>query len=159
MAKEDYYDVLGVPRGASDEEIKKAYRKLARKYHPDVNQDPGAEDRFKVINEAYAVLGDPERRAQYDQFGHAAFDDMGPGGFGGFGGFGFEDLETYSANSSEVGLAPVNPTGPKGEPICGMKWWYLLNKLPLVWKRISPSPVPKSASTAMATRQNQALPS
>ena len=92
MAKEDYYDVLGVPRVASDEEIKKAYRKLARKYHPDVNQDPGAEDRFKVINEAYAVLGDPERRAQYDQFGHAAFDDMGPGGFGGFGGFGFEDL-------------------------------------------------------------------
>lgn len=95
MAKEDYYDVLGVPRGASDEEIKKAYRRLARKYHPDVNKDPGAEERFKVINEAYSVLGDPERRAQYDQFGHAAFEDMGQGGFGGFdfGGFGgFEDL-------------------------------------------------------------------
>lgn len=95
MAKRDYYDVLGVPRNASDEEIKKAYRKLARRLHPDVNKEPDAEEKFKEINEAYAVLGDPERRQQYDQFGHAAFDQMGKGGFGGFedfGGFGFDDL-------------------------------------------------------------------
>lgn len=93
MAKEDYYDILGVPRGASDDEVKKAYRGLARKLHPDVNQEPGSEEKFKTINEAYSVLGDPERRAKYDQFGHAAFDNAAQGGFGDFGGFGgFEDL-------------------------------------------------------------------
>ena len=94
MAKRDYYEVLGVSRDASEEEIKKAYRRLARKYHPDVNKSEGAEERFKEINEAYAVLGDQERRAKYDQFGHAAFEGgADQGGFGGFGGFpGFEDL-------------------------------------------------------------------
>ncbi|NLL88354.1 MAG: molecular chaperone DnaJ [Firmicutes bacterium] len=95
MAKQDYYEILGVPRDASQEEIKKAYRRLARQYHPDVNKEPGAEERFKDINEAYRVLGDPETRSQYDQFGHAAFENGGFGqGFGGFGdfGFGFEDL-------------------------------------------------------------------
>ena len=70
MAIPDYYKILGVPRGASDEEIKKAYRKLARKYHPDLNPgDKTAEARFKEIQEAYAVLSDPKKRAQYDQFG------------------------------------------------------------------------------------------
>lgn len=94
MAKRDYYEILGVARDASDEDIKKAYRRLARKYHPDVNKSADAEERFKEINEAYAVLSDPERRAKYDQFGHAAFEGgAGQGGAGGFGGFGgFEDL-------------------------------------------------------------------
>lgn len=83
--KRDYYEVLGVSRNASQEEIKKAYRELAKKYHPDVN--PGnkeAEARFKEASEAYAVLGDEQKRAQYDQFGHAAFDGQGGFGSGGF---------------------------------------------------------------------------
>ena len=84
--KRDYYEVLGIAKGASDAEIKKAYRKLAKKYHPDAN--PGnkeAEEKFKEIGEAYEVLSDPQKKAQYDQFGHAAFEQGG--GFGGGGGF------------------------------------------------------------------------
>ncbi len=89
MAKQDYYEVLGVSKGAQVDDIKKAYRRLAREYHPDVNKDPGAEDKFKEINEAYKVLSDGERKAKYDQYGHAAFENGGPGqgGFGDFGGF------------------------------------------------------------------------
>lgn len=89
--KRDYYEVLGVDRTSSTEQIKKAYRKLAMKYHPDVNKEPGAEDRFKEINEAYEVLSDETKRKNYDMYGFAGVDSSfgGAGGFnaGGFGGF------------------------------------------------------------------------
>jgi molecular chaperone DnaJ len=93
--KRDYYEVLGVERTAGEEEIKKAYRRLAVQFHPDRNPgDKQAEEKFKEINEAYQVLSDPEKRSQYDRFGHAAF--QGPQGAGGFGGFdfsqGFEEV-------------------------------------------------------------------
>ncbi|MCI8465086.1 MAG: molecular chaperone DnaJ [Lachnospiraceae bacterium] len=84
-SKRDYYEVLGVPKDADDGALKKAYRALAKKYHPDTNQgNPEAEAKFKEASEAYAVLSDPDKRRQYDQFGHAAFEGGGAGGFGGF---------------------------------------------------------------------------
>ena len=106
--KRDYYEVLGVDKNAEDKTIKSAFRKLAKKYHPDVNKEPHAAEKFKEAQEAYAVLSDPDKRKQYDQFGHAAFDQMNGGagydfsafdfgdifseifgsGFGGYGGFG-----------------------------------------------------------------------
>jgi curved DNA-binding protein len=85
VASEDYYEALGVPRDASAEDIRRAYRALARRYHPDINKEPGAEDRFKEMSEAYEVLRDPEKRARYDRFG--ARNGAGAGGAGGFGGF------------------------------------------------------------------------
>jgi len=90
-SKRDYYEVLGVSRQASQVEIKTSFRRLARKYHPDVSHEPDAEARFKEINEAYEVLGDPEKRAQYDRFGHAGV--SGPNGFGGGAGFGADFVD------------------------------------------------------------------
>ena len=88
--KRDYYEVLGVDKGADDATLKKAYRKLAKKYHQDMNPgDKEAEAKFKEATEAYGVLSDPDKRRQYDQFGHAAFENGGGGGAGGFGGFDF----------------------------------------------------------------------
>jgi len=101
MPPRDYYEILGLPRSASPDDIKSAFRKLARQYHPDVSQEPDAEERFKEINEAYAVLSEPDKRAAYDRFGHAGVQNMGGVPdftvdfadlfeelFGGFGGFG-----------------------------------------------------------------------
>lgn len=86
MAKRDYYEVLGVPKNADENELKRAYRAMARKYHPDVNpNNPEAAEKFKELNEAYQVLSDPKKRQMYDQFGHSGVDGQGFGGFEGFG--------------------------------------------------------------------------
>ena len=88
--KRDYYEVLGVQKGSSDDEIKRAYRKLAKKYHPDLNpDDASAEANFKEVNEAYEVLSDSSKRSRYDQFGHAGVDPSSGGGYGG-GAAGFD---------------------------------------------------------------------
>ena len=99
----DYYETLGVSKNASDAEIKSAFRKLAKQYHPDLNKEEGAEAKFKEINEAYTVLSDEQKRKQYDQFGHDAYTQGasqggfgGAGGFGGFGGFNAEDIDLGS---------------------------------------------------------------
>lgn len=93
MSKQDYYEVLGVGRDVSEKELKRAYRKVAAKYHPDRNPDnKDAETKFKEASEAYEVLSDAEKRQAYDQYGHAAFEQGGAGGAGGFGGGGFGDI-------------------------------------------------------------------
>src|SRR3954462_1886455 len=92
MSKRDYYDILGVAKGADADEIKKAYRKMAIKYHPDKNQgDKEAEEKFKEAAEAYEVLSSPEKKQRYDQFGHAA-NAAGASGGGGYGGMNMEDI-------------------------------------------------------------------
>ena len=92
MDKKDYYEVLGVSKTASGDEIKSAFRKLAKKYHPDVSKEENAAEKFKEVQEAYAVLSDENKRRQYDQFGHSAFTDAS-GGFSGFDGFDFSGME------------------------------------------------------------------
>ena len=96
--KRDYYEVLGVSKNASDDEIKSAFRKLAKKYHPDINKDPDAPEKFKEAQEAYAVLSDKNKRSQYDQFGHAAF--SGANGFGGAGGA--YDFSGFDINLDDI---------------------------------------------------------
>jgi molecular chaperone DnaJ len=111
MPRTDYYDVLRVPRAASQEEIKRAFRQLAREYHPDVNKDPSAADRFKVINEAYQVLGDPERRARYDR-GDFVAAGRPDGRAGPFGAGPFEDLFDMFFGQA-TGARPGTEPGPE----------------------------------------------
>jgi molecular chaperone DnaJ len=111
--KRDYYEVLGISRTATEVEIKKAYRTVARKYHPDVNKDPDAEERFKEANEAHEVLSNAERRAAYDRYGHAAFNGAGgnggdPFGFGGTGGF----ADLFESFFSGAAGGQRRPSGP-----------------------------------------------
>lgn len=123
MAKRDFYEVLGVERGASEADLKKAYRRLAMKYHPDRNPgDKEAEDKFKEANEAYEVLSDASKRAAYDQYGHAGVDpNMGGGAGAGFGGASFSDIfgdvfsdffgcKTCNGSGAKPGTTPVTCT-------------------------------------------------
>lgn len=115
MAEKDYYDILGVSKDASDDEIKHAYRKLSKKWHPDINKAPDAEAKFKEINEAYETLSDPQKRANYDQYGSAdgAGAGFGGGGFGNFGGsaggFGFDDIFSQFFGGGQQRADPSAP--------------------------------------------------
>lgn len=157
--KRDYYDVLGISRDADAAAIKRAYRKLAKKYHPDSNPgDKTAEQMFKDVNEAYDVLSDPKKKKLYDQFGHAAFDETagygqgagaGAGGFGGFGGFGNGAGGAYRSGSFRSGDGTYHEfhfEGGDGDDIFGDRkyvwrqrksWqrWLWRFRLPWLWRR------------------------
>jgi molecular chaperone DnaJ len=120
MAKQDYYEILGVSKTAEEREIKKAYKRLAMKYHPDRNQgDKEAEAKFKEIKEAYEILTDAQKRAAYDQYGHAAFEQGGMGGGGGFGGGATSAISL--AMFSAISLA-ADVAGRRAAPISVTTW-------------------------------------
>ena len=142
--KRDYYEVLGVSRGASEDEIKKAYKKMARKYHPDLNPgDKTAEEKFKEVNEAYEVLSDADKKARYDQYGHAGVDpNFGAGGFGGGfdGSFDFGDLGDIFGSFFGGDLAAAAariPTRPSGARVSVCPWPSALRRPPSAARRRS----------------------
>ena len=119
--KADYYETLGVGRNATSDDIKRAFRRLAMEYHPDRNSEPGAEARFKEINEAYEVLSDAEKRANYDRFGHAGVDggfggSRGFEGFGPFGGFGDIFDAFFGASTQARRRAPTRGSASRAIP-------------------------------------------
>ena len=155
--KRDYYEVLGVPKDATEADIKKAYRKLASKYHPDVNHDPDAVDRFKEINEANEVLSDAEKRARYDQFGFAGVDpNFNPNAgnpFGGAAGFGdFGDLGDLfgSFSAAAEALPAAAPMRPFAATTSVRAWRLPLRRQPSAPKRRSRPRALKTATSAAA---------
>ena len=114
MGSESYYDVLGVSRNATETEIKKAYRNLAKKYHPDVCKEADAEEKFKSINEAYSVLSDESKRRQYDQLGHENFTNASKGNYSGAGGAGFNaDFSGFGDIFDFFGGGSRRQSGPR----------------------------------------------
>ena len=152
--KEDFYNLLGVSKDASQEEIKKAYRKLSKKYHPDINKEANAEDKFKKISEAYEVLSDKQKRSAYDQYGHASTDPnfgagggFGGGAGGGFGGSGFEDIFDQFFGG---GGRRRNPNGPRDRvKIYSMSWTWSLKKQYLEKKQKSDTSAKKNVTIVM----------
>ncbi len=115
----DYYEILGVSRDADKEEVKRAYRRLARKYHPDVNKEPGAEDRFKEINRAYEVLSEPETRERYNRYGEAGVSGAGAAGFPDMGDMGFADIFESFFSGFAGGMGQQTATRRRGGPVRG----------------------------------------
>ena len=159
--KRDYYEVLGVEKNASDAEIKKAYRKLAMKYHPDQNPgDKTAEEKFKEINEAYEVLSDADKKARYDQYGFAGVDpNFNPNaGFGGFGGGGFSGFGDFSDIFGDFFGGGASSSGRRRGPArtSSARSRSALRTRPLAVNARSPSPASKRAAPAMEAAQRRA---
>lgn len=161
--KRDYYEVLGVEKNASDAEIKKAYRKLAMKYHPDQNPgDKTAEEKFKEINEAYEVLSDADKKARYDQYGFAGVDpnfnpNAGFGGFGGGGFSGFGDFSDISAISSAAARRrPAAEEARRRARTSSVRSRSALRTRLSAVNARSPSPASKRAAPAMEAAQRRA---
>jgi molecular chaperone DnaJ len=166
MAAGDYYEILGIPRTADEKEINKAYRTLARKYHPDVCKEEGAEERFKRINEAYSVLSDAQKRAQYDHLGHDSYTSASKGSYsggGGYGGFsadfsGFGDIFDFFGG----GFGGQRQSGPRPGSDLLMNLWITLDDAVFGTEReieVSHSePCPACGGTGSSTKKRVSCP-